>query len=88
MYTDSRRPAPALVPFFIVSALALSACQRHEPARRLSRNPRSPRSEDRRGQIAADYLRAQIAKISSDEFEARADDSRRRATRASTSSSS
>ena len=72
MYTDSRRVSGAFFTFFIVSALALAACQKHEPAP--APEPKSAISAEMKtaaGQITADYLRAQIAKISSDEFEGR-----------------
>lgn len=74
MYTDSRRArSAALVPFFIVAALALGACKKHEPAPAPEpQSPVSPAAKTAAGQITADYLRAQIAKISSDEFEGRA----------------
>lgn len=75
MYTVSRRAhARALAaPFFIVGVLALGACQKHEPAP--APEPQSPISAEAKtaaGQITADYLRAQIAKLSADEFEGRA----------------
>ncbi|MGH8237910.1 MAG: hypothetical protein ACREXP_12920, partial [Steroidobacteraceae bacterium] len=79
MYTVSRRArtravaAPFFIPFFIVAALALGACKRHEPAP--APEPQSPVSADAKtaaGQITGDYMRAQIAKLSGDEFEGRA----------------
>ena len=75
MYTVSRRAhARALAaPFFIAGVLALGACKKHEPAP--APEPQSPISAEAKtaaGQITADYLRAQIAKLSADEFEGRA----------------
>src|SRR5262245_50870389 len=75
MYTVLRRarsPGALVAPFFI-GFLALGACKKHEPAP--APEPQSPISADAKKaaeQITADYLRAQITKISSDEFEGRA----------------
>ena len=56
----------------LAGAFALGACKRHEPSP--APEPQSPVSAEAKaaaGQITGDYLRTQIAKISSDEFEGR-----------------
>ncbi len=73
-----------------MGALALGACKRHEPAP--APEPQSPVSAEAKtaaGQITADYLRAQIAKLSARRIRRPcARDAWRRRRRANTSSSS
>jgi Zn-dependent M28 family amino/carboxypeptidase len=76
MYTfpsRARWSGALAAPLLIVGLLALGACKKHEPAP--APEPQSPISSEAQtaaGQITADYLRAQIAKLSADEFEGRA----------------
>lgn len=77
MYTDSRpfRLLPTLIVVSTALVAGLSGCKRHEP--KPVPGPEAPASAvsaeatTAAGQIAADYLRDQITKFSSDEFEGR-----------------
>lgn len=73
MYTVSRRAR--LLSALAAVSFALSACKRHEPAPApapQTDTPVSAEASTAAGQITADYLREQIAKLSADEFEGRA----------------
>jgi Zn-dependent M28 family amino/carboxypeptidase len=74
MYTVSRRAQ--LLSVLVISSIAFAACKRQEPApapEPQSAQPAPFTSEEKTAadQISADYLRDQITKFSSDEFEGR-----------------
>jgi Zn-dependent M28 family amino/carboxypeptidase len=77
MYTSSPSPRWLRTAIVLSSALAFAACKPHEPKpvpgpeSAATAEPVSADAKTAAKQIAADYLRDQITKISSDEFEGR-----------------
>src|SRR5688500_33808 len=77
MYTSSQSHRWLAAAIFLSSTLALAACKPQEPKPvpgpegAAAAEPVSAEAKTAAKQIAADYLRDQITKISSDEFEGR-----------------